>query len=404
MKPERIVWLVNHYALPPGSAGGTRHYTLAKRLRAHGWRAIVIAGSTELNQSGQRLARGERHRFEMVDGVEFLWLRTPAYRTRIERLRNMLTFARRLAGVWRMAELPRPEAVVGSSPQPFAAFMAWMLALRYRARFYYEVRDLWPEGLTELGNISPHNPLMLLFRGIERWLSWRARAVITLLPGVKDYFLPRGVKPHKLVWVPNGIDSELFADAGVPPAREGLTLMYFGAHGLANRLQNLLDAMALLEREGAPGIALRLVGDGPLKAKLVAHADALGLKQLRFEDAVPKQQIPVIAAQADAFVFNLADAPVFNKYGISSNKLFDFMAAARPVLFCCRAGNNPVAQARAGITVEPQNPAALAAAIRQLAATSLAERQAMGARGRAHALAHHSFDQLALKFKDVLER
>lgn len=403
--PEKILWIVNHYALPPGGVGGTRHFTLAKHLKALGWRAIIIAASTELNTGTQRLRADEPSRLETIDGVEFLWLRAPVYRgNRLGRLINMLVFAGR---AWRLKSrvlLPKPDAVLGSCPHPFASFTALLLARHYRVPFYYEIRDLWPEGLVELAHISPNHPLMLLFGWMERYEVRRARKIVTLLPGICQYLVPLGVKEDDIVWVPNGIDASLFAVVEPPPARQPFTLMYFGAHGIANGLDNLISAMEILRDEGVENIRLRLVGDGPMKAALQAQVVAKDLLlQVSFESPVPKSAIPALAAGADGFVFNLVDAPVFIKYGVSANKLFDFMAAARPVLFCCKAGNDPVQSAQCGFTVEPNNPRALADAIKQLATMPLSERQAMGQRGRAYVLEHHGFENLARKLAAMLD-
>jgi glycosyltransferase involved in cell wall biosynthesis len=109
-----------------------------------------------------------------------------------------------------------------------------------------------------------------------------------------------------------------------------------------------------------------------------------------------------LAAQADAFVFNLIDAPVF-RYGISSNKLFDFLAAGRPVLFCCASSNNPVAEAGAGATVPPENPQALSEAILNLASLPVAERAKMGAAGRQHLEENYDMKCLAARLASSLE-
>jgi glycosyltransferase involved in cell wall biosynthesis len=154
------------------------------------------------------------------------------------------------------------------------------------------------------------------------------------------------------------------------------------------------------------GIELRLIGEGPLKSALVDRAKALKLANVRFEDPVPKSAIPSLAAEADAFVFNLIDAPVF-KYGISSNKLYDFMAAARPVLFCCASANNPIEEANSGFTVPPEDPRALAEAILKLAAMPSERRAEMGLAGRRHLEANydmrHLAKRLAMMMDEVLE-
>src|SRR5690606_20803669 len=112
--------------------------------------------------------------------------------------------------------------------------------------------------------------------------------------------------------------------------------------------------------------------------------------------------IPVLAGQADAFAFNLIDSPIF-QYGISSNKLFDFMAAARPVLFCCSSSNNPIADAGAGVTVPPENPAALAEAILELASLPLDMRKDMGMAGRRHLEEHYDMAVLADRLSKTLD-
>ncbi|MEJ0009718.1 MAG: glycosyltransferase family 4 protein [Alphaproteobacteria bacterium] len=401
MKEIPTVWLVNHYALLPGGSGGTRHYTLAKELKRLGWNPVVIAASTEANTGKQRLARGEPSRRETLDGVDFLWLRAPSYRGNgAGRLVNMACFALRLAFLPRRA-LPRPDVVLGSSPHPFAALAAWLQARQRRVPFVYEIRDLWPQSLVELGRISPKHPLMLAFGAIERTLCRKAARIVTLLPGVKDYLVPRGVAEDRIVWIPNGVDTSLFADVAPPPERAEFTFMYFGAHGNANGLDTLLRAMQSVEARD-PSVHLRLIGDGPRKPGLEALARELGLARVSFEPPVAKQDIPRLAAEADAFVFILVAAPVFRKYGISANKLFDFMAAARPLVFACDAGNDPVAEVRAGVSVAAQDAPALAEAMLALAVLPLAERQAMGARGRDYVLARHDFAMLAKKLADTL--
>lgn len=400
------LWMVNHYALTPGNSGGTRHYALAKHLATLGWDSVIFAASTELNTCHQRLTPGEYTRYEMVEGVPFFWLRAPKYSgNRWGRLFNMLVFSTRLLRHARDKHLPRPAAILGSSPHPFSALAAWWIARRMKVPFFYEIRDLWPLQLVQVGAINACHPLMRLFGMIERFLARRASRVITLLPNIALYFEEQGLDTSKLVWIPNGIDADLFATAPAAPERTPFTFMYFGAHGTANGLDNLLHAMKHLQ-DGAdnPPIRLRLIGDGPYKPHLVKLAQELGLRDVTFEAPVPKQSIPALAAEADGFVFNLTDAAAFNDYGISSNKLFDFMASARPVIFSCHAGNNPIAAANAGLSIAPDHPDILAQTMRELATTPLPERQAMGERGRAYVIANHSFANLAAKLRDTAEQ
>lgn len=397
------VWILNHYAAEPDGVGGTRHFHLAERLPRHGWEASVIASSVELNSGRQRLDDGESCRVDIARGVRFLWLRVPHYSGNgVGRMLNMFAFS---VGALRRSftgALPQPDVIVGSSVHPFAAAAGALLARRHRVPFIFEVRDLWPQTLIDLGRISEKSLAARLMRQLERWLCRRAARVIVLLPKASDYYVPLGVPGERVLWIPNGVDLSMFGRQEWMPRRgsELFTLMYFGAHGEANGLENVLRAMALLQERNLP-VRLRLIGDGPRKPALVSLATDLALSNTEFSPPVPKSRIPGLAAEADAFVFNLVDAPVF-RYGISSNKLFDFLAAGRPIVFCCDAANNPVAEAGAGVTVRPGNPAALADAIASLIAVPESERKAMGERGRTHVEENYGFDALAGRFAAAL--
>jgi glycosyltransferase involved in cell wall biosynthesis len=398
------VWILNHYAQEPGGAGGTRHYSLARHLLKHGWRSSVIAASVELNTGRQRLSDGERTRISDFDGIPFLWVRTPQYEGNGGgRMGNMLTYAARVVLPGVTKELEKPDVIVGSSVHPFAAWSGAILAKRLRVPFVFEVRDLWPQTLVDLGRLRERSPITKVLRKLEKWLYDRADRIVVLLPQADEYIVPLGVPKRKIVWIPNGVELEGYPEPAQPLIHDGFTLMYFGAHGQANGLDCVLKAMAELQKRPDMGhVRLRMIGDGPLKPSLLKLAEELQLRNMEFADPVPKREIPFVATEADAFVFNLIDAPVF-KYGISSNKLFDFLAGARPIIFCCKSSNNPVADAHAGITVLPGDPIALSQAIATLATMPADERNEMGRAGRAYVERNHGFDSLGARFAAMLD-
>ncbi|MGQ7791824.1 glycosyltransferase family 4 protein [Faunimonas sp. B44] len=400
------VWMLNHYALEPGGAGGTRHYSLSRHLPAHGWESTVIAAST-LHPSGrQRLEPGERWRLERLGGVDFLWLAARSYSGNgPDRVLNMLDYTYQALRSPALKALPRPDVVIGSSVHPLAAWAGSRLAKRYSVPFVFEVRDLWPQTLIDMGRLGERSPMTHLLRRVERALYGAAALVVTPLPRAADYIVPLGVPEEKVVWISNGVELE---DPDPPPypRRDGrpFTLMYFGAHGGANALETVLDAMAIVQRtEGSPAIRLRLIGEGPLKPALVERSAALGLANVVFEAPVPKERVPALAAEADAFVLSTLDLPKLYRFGISMNKLFDYFAAARPVILAAAAANDPVAEAGAGPSVPPQQPERLARAILDLAATPHEERVRMGQAGYRHALEHYAYAALAAKLASRLD-
>jgi glycosyltransferase involved in cell wall biosynthesis len=400
------VWILNHYAQEPGGAGGTRHFHLAEHLQAYGWHATVIAASVEHQSGHQRLAPNEKQRCDYFKGVPFLWVRTPEYQGNGGgRMRNMLAYTWAVLQRGTTAKLPRPDVVIGSSVHPFAAVAGALLARRFKVPFIFEVRDLWPQTLVDMGRLQEGSFMTWALRKLERWLYRRAARTVVLLPRAWEYITPLGIPKERVVWIPNGVDLSLFprSTAANTANTEKFTLMYFGAHGQANGLDNVLRAMKhVQEQPDGRHIRLRIIGDGPLKTSLVTQASEMRLTNVSFEPPVPKSQIPALAAHADAFVFNLIDAPVF-KYGISSNKLFDFMAAERPVVFSCDSTNNPINDAQAGLTVKPGQPRALANAICEIAATPLVQRQRMGRAGREYVEQNHGFEQLGGRLAAVLD-
>lgn len=398
------IWFINQYAVPPSEPGGTRHHALAKALTRRGHDVHVVASSFHYSRQREtRLVPGEAARVEEAEGVPYVWLRTPAYRgNSLGRVRNMAAFGvavlRRTRGLLRT----RPDVVVGSSPHLFGALAAYRLARRMGVPFVLEVRDIWPESLVLLAGASPRHPLVLLFGWIERFLYRRADAIVTLLPTAADHIVRLGGERGRITWVPNGIDVGLFPP-GDPPRSGGgtFTVMYAGTHGQANALGSLLDAAEILLREGwGDRILFRFVGDGPEKARLAESAARRGLRNVSFDPPVAKERVNQVLREADVLIASLRDLDLY-RHGFSLNKLFDYLAAERPVVLGA-ASPNPVTEAGAGLSVPPEDARAMADAVRALYAAPEAERRAMSVRGRRFVEENHDFAGLAARLESAL--
>jgi glycosyltransferase involved in cell wall biosynthesis len=179
--------------------------------------------------------------------------------------------------------------------------------------------------------------------------------------------------------------------------------MYAGAHGLANGLDSILDAAALIEDMGfADKVQFCFIGDGPEKTRLQERARNEGLNTIQFESYVPRKEIYGLLQEADAFVITLKDAALFRRYGVSPNKLFDYLSSGRPVIFGIDALNNPVKESSCGLAVSPEDPEAIARAVVQLLEMSEKERWEMGLRGRRYVEEFHDYCRLADKIETVL--
>lgn len=398
------IWIVNQYAVPPDEPGITRHVEIGRRLVTGGHDVTVIAGDRHYaDRQRSRLGPGEQGRVDVFEGVRFLSLRTPAYQRNFwKRGWNLLAFLNRLRRLDRAGfDLPRPEVVVGSSPSLTAAFGAWLLARRLRVPFVLEVRDIWPLSLMELGGLRSWHPAVLVLGAMERFLYRRAAAIITVPGAAAAHFRARGAGERPIVHVPNGVSLTGAPAEARTGAGERFTVMYAGAVGLANNLDVALDAAEQLADRAE--VRFEIVGAGPERARLEGEARRRGLTAVAFRDPVPKREIAGLLAGADAFLMPLRPSPLF-RLGVSPNKLYDYLDAARPVLFGIDTPEDPVSTAGAGLRYEPGNGASLAAAIRHLLDLDPGARAEMGRRGQAWVRERCNLDRVAEDWLGALQR
>lgn len=388
------IWIVNHYASPPTTAGGTRHYNFARELRKRGHDVLIIAANyNHLSKSFMSPVNPGKQIDDSHD-VPFLWLPVPAYKgNSMARFWNMLVFAWMLRLNKLLNSSPPPDVIIGSSPHLFAALGAELLARHLRKPFILEIRDLWPESLLDLGRFTQNNPLIRIMRWVEHYLYKRAEKIISLLPSANDYLMRLGVNEQDIVWIPNYIDVYSVPHFDFIPNKK-FTLMYAGAHGVANDLDTIILAAKILEnRNLADAIRICLIGNGPEKDRLKALAESKNIKMIEFLDAVPKNDIYSILNQADGYIMLLKDTPVF-RWGISPNKLFDYLVMERPVIFGVNTPFNPIKLCNAGISIKPSDPDDLANAIYRLSLIPKDELKNMGQRGKDFVLKYHHIHEL----------
>jgi len=397
------ILMINHYALAPDQPGGTRHFSLARALTAMGHSVVIAASCFDHGTRTGAPPPGEKACRETWDGVEFIRLATPPYRGNgAGRLWNMLAFARSVKRVLPAFLGSVPDVVVGSSPHPFGALAGLMLARKFGVPFVLEIRDVWPQSLVDVMGVSPMHPIIWVLGRIERVLYREADHIITLLPNVAKRVAERGGDPDRITWVPNGIDLDMVPAPSRPGDKETFTIMYAGSHGVTNALEVLVDAAGILQGRSLPKqLSLVLVGTGPEKPRLEARARALGLCNLAFRPPVPKREIYKVLDSADAFWVSSADSDLW-EHGISFNKLYDFMAMARPTLIGMRCSTNPILLSGGGITVRPGSAEAMAEGVEWLLAAGPGGRQDMGDKARSFVEDHFDVRRLAPAFESAL--
>ena len=377
-QPE-LVW-INHYAGTPVDAAGTRHFELGRLLSARGWHVTLLA--SDYHHHSRRYTRRltERQRdsiLERHEDLEVAWLWSAPYqRNDWHRVWNWITFGK---SAFQYPLSRRPSLVIGSSPHLFAALAGARIASHWGVPFVFEVRDLWPESIVAGG--GQRGPGFYGLALLARYLYRRADRIIVLAEGSRDYLVKRFKVPcERILFMPNGVDLNMF---GSTPARRhgsGLKVVYAGAHGPANGLMTVLDAADQLRHR--PEIRFILVGDGPIKPALQEEAQRRGIQNVEFRDPVPKHAVPELLAEADIGLMVLRKAELFS-FGVSPNKLFDYFAAGLPVV-CNVPGeiSGIVSGAGAGILAKDSSGPALAAAVEEMANLDPGQRSRMSEAGR----------------------
>ena len=393
----RILLIHQAFSLP-NEPGGTRHYELAKRLVAMGHSVTIVTSRvnylTGTHKSGVNKSGIEMRFAPTLSGY---------HRNYVRRTLVFLSFMMSsLASGLRTGPV---DVIVGTSPSIFQAVAAWMVAAVRRRPFVLEIRDLWPEFAIDMGLLR-NASLILLARFIERFLYRHANHIIVNSPEYRDYLLKRGIVHTKISAVPNGVDASLFcprADGGGfrrEHALEGkFVVMYAGALGLANDIECLLRAALRLREDEA--IVFVIVGGGKEEARLRSQAQSMCLENICFVSAQPKERMPEILAAADVCVATLKDIRMFRMP--YPNKVFDYMAAGRPIVLAIDGAIRKVLEhAEGGLWVQPGDDKAIAQAILKLR-HSIQLRTKMGASAREYVERHFNRDEQAQQLAAILE-
>jgi len=397
----RILYL-SQYFVSADQPGGVRHWQHARALSRAGHEVSVVTSYVQHKERAiPERYRGRRVVREAEDGLD-VWrtYATPGYgRDARSRIANYGSFA-----AWALAagmRAPRPDVVVASSPPLPVAAAGAVLARRRGARFLLEVRDLWPESAVATGLITDPRAIAAIDR-LARWCYARADRAVALTEGIRDGLAAAGVNQAAVTLVTNGIDLDVAANgaAPVPAPPDAFVAMFVGQHGTYSALETVLDAADLLR--GDPLVRFVLVGGGDRKAALVQEAADRGLSNVAFVDPVPKREVPAWLARADVCLLPYQDRELFA--GALPNKTFDYLGAGRPVVAAVPEGelSRLVRASGCGVAVPPEDGAAMADAVRRLAADRDGA-AAMGAAGAAYVRAHYDRRALAARFVAAVE-
>ena len=397
------ILLINHYAGSPSYGMEYRSYYLAREWVRMGHHVTIVGGT----YSHLRIRQPEAGE-EIIDGIRYIWLPTPSYQGNgVKRALSMAAFVSQLYlhQSFVVGGKP-PEIVIASSTYPLDIYPARHIANKYHAKLVFEVHDIWPLTPMEIGHMSKYHPFIWVMQKAEDYACRHVDKIISILPKAEPHYKEHGLAEGKFFAVPNGIDLDEMETVPKPSQcnlrsfckEDEKIVLFAGAHGIANALDVLLDAAAMLRSEP---VTVMLIGNGAEKERLSQRAKKEGLENVVFLPAVAKTEIAGILAQADILYIGLAKSPLF-QFGISPNKMMDYMYAAKPVINAIDAGNDMTVEADCGYSVPAGNAVAVAEAIREMALLPEEERRRMGQNGKRYVEKNHDYRKLAGRFLDAV--
>ncbi|HQZ84078.1 MAG TPA: glycosyltransferase family 4 protein [Actinomycetota bacterium] len=373
-------------------------------LAALGYDVTIFTGTP--NHLAETPSFRGPHFVERVDGVEICWVKTVPFvgAKSMRRILSWIHFEISLF-VLRKRRFGRPDAIVASSLSLFSVLTGLVLRRRYGCRLVFEVRDIWPLTIVEEGGFSSRNPLVRALGAVERLGYEKADAIVGTMPNLGMHVAKVVGRPRPTHCIPMGIaERTLSAPEALPPGyaesylkHERFTIGYAGTVGITNALEPFFSAAEALEQD--PRFQFVLVGGGGLLAEYqrrYAH-----LTNLTFAPKVARGAVPNILKEFDLLYLSVHKSKVWD-YGMSLNKLMDYMLAAKPVVASYDGFPSMINEAACGSFIPAGDAEALAIELKRYASASPLERERMGKRGLDWLLANRTYELLAEHYAQIL--
>lgn len=398
------IWIFYQDGGTPKQGWGDRHFFLAKEYIKKGYKVTIFAGNNCHRYNSPVTFKGQ-FLHENIEGVHYCWVKIPAYSDSISftRILSWLLFAFKLLFVSKK-KVEKPDIIIVSSIPIFPILPGILYKWIYKAKLIFEIRDIWPMTVIQVGNFSPYNPFILVLKAIELIGYSQSHHIVSVLQHADKHIQNSISKKFSFTWISNGFSDEFLQGKEKDNSEHEILkklpakflVGYTGTLGISNANEFLVDAARkLMSNEN---IHFVLVGDGPEKENLLHRAK--GLTNITFIPKIPKNLVRTVLQHFSVGYLGWKDLDIY-QYGISANKTFDYMSAGLPIIMSYRHNNNVLSIANCGYTVEPESGDAVAKAVLELYAATPEERRLIGENGRRFAQENFSYNSLARKFINI---
>jgi glycosyltransferase involved in cell wall biosynthesis len=404
------ILLVNWATAHPDFAPRYRSQLLAEEWVRQGHDVTIVGGTFTHLHSREVHGEGDPIILES-NGVRYIHLKVPTYEgSGIGRIKNIAAFVMQSRKHERYVSNFGPfDLVISATVYQIDNFSARRMAKRHRCPWFRETRDLWPLTLFEIGGISKKHPFAIWVQKGEDLACQRADLVISTLPDALQYLKTRGLPQNRFRWSPQSA-AEPRSPQKSPPEEhlqllEGLRAKHrkiaimTGGLVRAINLPLLLEAAPMVEEDG---VEIVLVGSGEMES-LVRNCSARNVHLL---PRVNQDCIPGLLARADFGVAGFNNLGIY-KFGVSPNKVTEYLSHGLPVVLYVPKSRNLVDEANAGIVTDAESPENLAAALRKMSVLSVEDRQKLGASGKEFIEQHATIRMVAQSYinwqKEIIE-
>ncbi|MFZ2406665.1 MAG: glycosyltransferase family 4 protein [Methylobacter sp.] len=389
--------------------GSERHFYFCKYAVRKGHQATAITSNVDYKNARVKFTGGKGTIVKSEDGVDIHYVYSYANMrgSFIKRFYYYVTYF--FSSISEALRISKPDVIYAVSTPLTVGLLGYFISRVRGIPFVFEVTDLWPEAAVECGVVK-NKGLIKLAHWLAMFCYRKSAHIVGLGRSMCDAIIAKGIDKEKVSLITNGVDLSLFADLSIDNAKRTavrnqygfgnkFVVMYMGAHGAYNALHTIIDAAKSLKDDQR--FLFVFIGDGDEKPKLQQRVSDNHLENIQFLPPMPRAESPGMLSAADAFVLPNRKGEFFK--GNLPNKLFDFLASARPIVVA-GAGETPelVTAAGAGLCGPPEDSQTMASLLVELANLPEAARMAMGARGRDYVFANYDRDRLSARFLAIL--
>jgi glycosyltransferase involved in cell wall biosynthesis len=403
----KVIWFISKYAVTPEFGNPTRQYFISKYIAKKGFHVTLISSQSS-NIKVHREFDGNFY-FTEEDNFKHFLLKGPRIKLGFSliRLWSWIFFEWSVLKLTLFgSRLKKPDVVIVSSLSLLTFCSGILLKWRYKTKLIIEVRDIWPLTVIEIGAFNKYNPLILLLRIIEKLGYSSADVIVGTMPNLKEHVMNTIRKSKPVYCIPQGYDNEMLNDSVSESTKNKIFLIkdhtfnvvYAGTFGNANNIDLILET-ANNSLFKSNNVHFYLVGDGPLKDSLIHKS--INLTNITFMESVPPKDLPIFLKNFDLLICPIRNHSIY-RYGISPNKIIDYMRSGRPILIAYNGYPSFINSEEYIFTSKAENSDLFASKILEVKNIDKLKLDLMGAKGKEIVEKYYTFDFLSGKYIDII--